>query len=523
MDVDQNTTKLRSTTTGCILHMHLDILYKIFEILIEKNEDPHLSILRHGSQVCTRWRGLLLSSPSLWGKSLDFDVLMDKPAWRDEVVRRSGESFVHITRLGGVGRSLGLFDKEEEVFLGSFIKDNWERIKSLRITLPVESVITKLFDISLLQSPHLHLEELEVREHYMLLRDKASSVPVHHRYIQGVERSMWRADFGGHAPRLRRYLTGPTFQFPYRTSWLQHLREAHVTLSDCFVPDVLDKLCNMTSLEHLQLTLEAVRTAHPDARARMSNLVLPRLKYLCVISTGHTPEFIDLVNYIKPRAGCSVHVAIHYWNALSASDISAIVRALAAFPWNDGEGGQDQDSAIEVDGTAIRIKSPSNQFYLRGPFGRDLWTPCLQHFAASPSFFCNAKAMRLLLGEEVVDSFPSADMTFTQILSNMSSLVHLSTDWITLRLIHRLSVDDEPNPGSRRVLPALESLTVWGPSNGDLNDLEVWLDYRARHTLIPIQNVTIHWPFEDCPSLEVFQRFTNLQVVLFDWKGDLTP
>ncbi|KAF4615435.1 hypothetical protein D9613_003549 [Agrocybe pediades] len=512
MQIDQN-NEIRSTT--CALYTQLDILYKIFEILIEENTDLRLLILRHGSQVCTPWRGLLLSSPSLWGKSLNFDVLMGTPAWRDEVIRRSGESFAYITRLGS-GRPH--FDREEELFLGSFIKNNWKRTKSLRIVLPVESVITKIFDISLLQSPHLHLEDLEVREHYLCLRDDDSSTLT--LFTPVVERATWKADFGGHAPRLRQYLTEQTFQFPYQSSWLPQLRELQVTVTACLIPNLLDELRNMTSLEHLELTLLEVLTADPDARTRMSNMVLPRLKYLEVNATGHTPESIDFVNYIKPAPGCIMQVIIDYWDALSPSDISSVVRALSAFPLHDGEDGMDDQGWIGVHDSLLRIRSPRHEFLFRGPFESNLWTPCLQHFAASPAYFDNATNVRLTLGKEVVDSIstPSADMTFSRILSNMTSVAHVSTDWITLSLLRRLSFDDESNSESRKALPALESISISG-HEADLNGLEVWLDCRATHTLKPIKRVNIYWHSEDYPSLEVFQRFTNLEITLFDWRG----
>ncbi|KAF9557573.1 hypothetical protein CPC08DRAFT_710287 [Agrocybe pediades] len=516
MDIDQN-SELRLATR--VLYTQPDILYEIFQILIEGDGRRHtgLATLRHGSQVCMPWRDLLLSSPSLWGKSLDFDILMSKPAWRDEVIRRSGKSFVYITRIGNSGPRF--FLKKDELFLGSFIKDNWQRVKLLRITLPVESVVTKLFDISLLQSPHPHIEELDIREHHLCLRDAPSSPE--RSFTPDVEPGTWRADFGGHAPMLRRYNTGTSFQFPYHTSWLPQLRALEATITACSIPSVLDELRNMKDLEHLDLSLPDVRTADPDARARMPNIGLPCLTYLDINSTGNTPESIDLLNYIKPRVGCRMYAAIAYRNALSSSDINTIVRAFAAFPWNAGEGRRDQQGWIEILGHLMRIRSPTgHQLVLRGPSQKELWTPCFHHFATSPSSFCNAGSVRLALAKQVVDSIPSTDITFTEFLSNMTSLSHLSTDWITLRLIRRSSVDNDPQTGSRKALPVLESIEITGPE-ANLNDLEVWLDCRATRDLIPIKHVRIYWDCdEDCPrSLYGFQRFTDMEVELLGGAG----
>ncbi|KAF4615434.1 hypothetical protein D9613_003548 [Agrocybe pediades] len=514
MDIAQNTKSRFST---CVLSTQIDILYKIFEILIEENEDLRLVILRHGSQVCIPWRELLLSSPSMWGRSLDFDALMSKPVWRDEVIHRSGKSFAYITRLSGDGRP---FDKDEELFLGSFVKDNWQRIKSLRISLPIESIVAKIFDTSLLQSPHLHLEDLEVR-HYYVPRSEDSSA-----FTVSISRIECKADLGGYAPRLSRYVIGSTFKFPYQISWLPQLRELRVNLAECCIPNVCDELRNMTHLEHLELMMQEVRTADPDARRRISSIVLPRLKYLKIWgSMGNTFEAIDLVNFIKPAPECNMQVTIRYGDPLSPSDISSILSALPAFPLDDGKGGKDKQGWIRVDENSYRITSPRHKFDLRGPYLANLWTPDLQDFAASlASYFQNATNVRLLLGAEVVESIPFANITFPLMLSNMTSVSHITMDWPTFSLLRVTSVDDESSSKSCKALPALESFVLKAGNNADLNHLAAWLDYRAIHALKPIKRVGIFWNSTRVyPSLEAFQRFTNLEVNMYDWRGNLIP
>ncbi|KAF9557580.1 hypothetical protein CPC08DRAFT_710292 [Agrocybe pediades] len=504
MDVDQNTT-LRSTKTTWVLQTQLDILYAIFETLIEEHEDLRLSVLQHGSQVCTLWRGLLLSSPSLWARSLNFDVLMAKPSWRDEVIRRSGESFAYVTRLGIHGPRL--FDRKDELFLGSFILENWKRVKSLKIILPSESVISNLFDISLLQSPHSHLEELEVYQDSICLSDGGSST--RRVFYPIVEPATWKADFGGYAPRLRRYSTVKSFQFPYGASWLAHLRELQVTMVACFIPNVLDGLRNMKHLEHLRLTLVGVCTADPEARAGMTNMVLPRLKCLEVNAIGNTPESVDLVNYIKPAPGCVMYVVIGYRNLLSASDISSIVLALPAFPWNDGEGRRDGKASIEVHGSSLNIGclTGGHRFLLQGPFEGNLWTPCLQRFAASPSYFLDAKDVELILGKEVVDSIPPADNILARILSNMTPRTSFSTDWTTFSLLRRLSINDELNSDFRKALLALRDLSIRG-TQADVNDTEAWV-YNvapaASSTFIPIRIFSVYWHAEDSDDMRIWR------------------
>ncbi|KAF9557574.1 hypothetical protein CPC08DRAFT_710288 [Agrocybe pediades] len=516
MNLDQSNHNLNSATP--ILTTNLDILWTIFDILVENDENLRLIMLRHASQVCTTWRSFLLSTPSFWGKSLNFDVLMHKEAWRDEVIRRSGEAFAYVTRVGAPGRPN--FNKNEETFLGTFVKENWRRIRYLKICVSIDSIITQLFDISLLQSPHPHIEHLEFQENLfsMLDENQTSQVLVISPAVMAVGSAALRADFGGHAPCLREYLiSGRSFQFPSHSSWFGQLHKLKITLTAWTTPCVLDALRHMKSVEHLELNLLEVRIAHPEARARISTAVLPGLKYLEVFGTGNTPESIDLVNYIKPAPICSKQVVLDFWDTLSDPDIKSIVRALTAFPLDDADGRKGGMGRIEVYNSAMRIrKSPRYQLLLRGPFEGNLWMPCFQHFAASSSYFHDVANVCLNLGLQVVASIPETDTTFTRILSNMTSAVHLSTDWITLGLLRRLSVNDGSNPESNKVLPVLESLSIWPTDwrhDAYLNDLEALLHYRAAHNFLhPIKHVRIHRNSEEYPDLQSLQRLTDLEV-----------
>ncbi|KAF4611130.1 hypothetical protein D9613_006537 [Agrocybe pediades] len=123
--------------------LYHDILWNIFDIIAStkdetgwqwrsgrSDEPPSHRVLRDASHTCAAWRNTLLSSPSLWGKCLTFDELFSSgEAWRLEVIRRSGDAPLYVTRLSEDTYP----DEVEDWLMATFIKSNWNQIRSLNI------------------------------------------------------------------------------------------------------------------------------------------------------------------------------------------------------------------------------------------------------------------------------------------------------------------------------------------------------------------------------------------------------
>ncbi|KAF8802064.1 hypothetical protein BYT27DRAFT_7113497, partial [Phlegmacium glaucopus] len=81
-------------TRASVLRLNNDVLYYIFKLNADMfSYEDALSNTRKVSQVCQGWRNIILGSPSMWGRLLDFDSLRwSSDNWQNEVLRRSGSS-----------------------------------------------------------------------------------------------------------------------------------------------------------------------------------------------------------------------------------------------------------------------------------------------------------------------------------------------------------------------------------------------------------------------------------------------
>ncbi|KAF4618870.1 hypothetical protein D9613_009651 [Agrocybe pediades] len=122
-----------------------------------RREDKCLVTLRRVSQVCSAWRSLVLSSPSLWANALDFRSLSQEgDNWRNEVVRRTGAAPLSITNLGIRGN-------RADDFLWVVIESNMKRLRRVRLQAhgrSSEKLLARLTSNSL--SPTLEILRIEL-------------------------------------------------------------------------------------------------------------------------------------------------------------------------------------------------------------------------------------------------------------------------------------------------------------------------------------------------------------------------
>jgi len=127
-----------------ILKLHDDLLWSIFDWNANMTEDKPATIFffpktraltttHQSSQVCQRWRRILLYASSLWGNSLDLDTLsLGNDQWRDEILRRTGISLLSVRsslQPLAITRS-----KSSREFFYSLFEKNWDRIRILHIS-----------------------------------------------------------------------------------------------------------------------------------------------------------------------------------------------------------------------------------------------------------------------------------------------------------------------------------------------------------------------------------------------------
>ncbi|KDR74869.1 hypothetical protein GALMADRAFT_141191 [Galerina marginata CBS 339.88] len=85
-----------------------------------------MTTARRSSQVCQKWRELIVHSPVIWAKIIDLGILARKKGeWRNEILRRTGETTLCIT---------GPLDwTKSAVYFCTLLARHWERIQKLDV------------------------------------------------------------------------------------------------------------------------------------------------------------------------------------------------------------------------------------------------------------------------------------------------------------------------------------------------------------------------------------------------------
>ncbi|KDR81095.1 hypothetical protein GALMADRAFT_1122341 [Galerina marginata CBS 339.88] len=255
-----------------ILKLHDDLLLRVFMLNADLlpvevtdldddcGERDALNVTRGTSQVCKQWRELTINSPSLWGRCVDLKRLnQQEPHWRNEVMRRTGASFLHV-RGSIVSLQLGIF------FL-DLLDTSWERIRALEVSLERFDAIITDPRWAVLQRPAPALQI------FSLSLD--SVVP---NILPTPEAPI----FGGHASLAKLVLSGCAgvlFKIPSS----QFFQIRHLAIYGSFtIPELFKALSNMSRLEYLQVHQNPRTDTTP---LTLPHIIFPRLLRLSLNST----------------------------------------------------------------------------------------------------------------------------------------------------------------------------------------------------------------------------------------------
>ncbi len=187
--------------TQSIHHLNEDILSYIFALNGDMFSDIHaLRTTSITSQVCQRWRNLMLSTPTLWARLIDIDYfigpLIDN--WINELLRRSGTAPLWINSKEFPGDDI-------EKILFRILSENWHRTQKLIVVNHTlnSNIVPMLFGY-----PAPYLETFDVHLEIRGLSDKEKAFTAHL--------------FSGHAPILRRFDFGH-WVIDHRAPWLCNL------------------------------------------------------------------------------------------------------------------------------------------------------------------------------------------------------------------------------------------------------------------------------------------------------------
>ncbi|KDR72278.1 hypothetical protein GALMADRAFT_768063 [Galerina marginata CBS 339.88] len=284
--------------------LHNDILWHIFTLNTDvkgfqqsfnrpvRFQERHpISITRCSSQVCRKWRGVIVASPSIWASLIDLDVFNTRKddRWMDEVMRRSGKSCLSVIGGRDPNTDWGRHPASRKFFI-SLLTNHWARVRNFDIVFKTSDFDASLWNV-FWTTPSPHLEAFIFKNVV-----RASPFPPQFQSEGDVL-------FSNHAPLLRVF-QGWSIRFDYRASWIGNLRDLTLTFI-LNVQEALDVLSQAPGLEKVALfpceVNSAVHVPH-----HLPKVSLPRLQHIVI--RGMVVEVATLLGRIIPAAICELEV-----------------------------------------------------------------------------------------------------------------------------------------------------------------------------------------------------------------------
>ncbi|KAF4616408.1 hypothetical protein D9613_008249 [Agrocybe pediades] len=255
------------------MNLNDDLLLLIFNTVATSKKDyveKRQTTIRYASQVCRRWRELLLAASYIWGR-LVWINLLQKSDWMEEVLERAkSTSFLSMTL--DTSRVLRSGDKEHD-----FIS------LSLRILKDIDIWGLKLEELTILVARDYHRNN---KNFYNSLCDQLQKPAKNLRTFTVYDPSSCLDHtkmlnlFNNIAPSLQNFSCTPHRCIPsqHSSSWLSHI----TTLRFCpsFMEDILDAVTWAQCLRILRIDTNACSTfssRHNTDVEAMSSAVLQRL------------------------------------------------------------------------------------------------------------------------------------------------------------------------------------------------------------------------------------------------------
>ncbi|KAF4610547.1 hypothetical protein D9613_006532 [Agrocybe pediades] len=481
-----------------------DILYHLFDIIVSYVQLwSSLDVLRYASQVCEGWRDIVLSSPILWGKCLNFDHLTrSKGAWRAEVIKRTGDALISIT----CRRKLNYSEpgaEDEDLFVASFIKDNWHRIRSLDIAILSPHLLGAYLETHTSPAPNLIYTRCTLREGVDAARTRRNNA--------SQEDQGRLITLAGDAPRLRTILLETShpdlFQLPNtnQAPWLSQLRS--LRLSSCAgLSQILEILKSTPLLESLGLSLHRGKADIVPlslTRQRPGQLLLPRLTSLSLFISVDLPMLVALLNNIDMTHLNALDIIGFDDGVVSTATVEYLARQLRRF-----------FSACSLKGIATRLGKKQHQhlYVEMGHFNfQFLYSPmidiriCCDHkipnvayllqpmeiteiFSGVPSLYLDLEGYQSDFNGALLPL--AMNPIIVKFLASFKSATRLRIrHWNTLRALERLQ---EVFKGAEP-LPALEELfySAEGTKNSDVQLMENFIANRVAYGKVPIARIYV--------------------------------
>ncbi|KAF4613567.1 hypothetical protein D9613_007396 [Agrocybe pediades] len=288
-----------------------DLLWRIFLMNANMDDDAEaacpihkkdlctgnraLTNTRHTSQVCCRWRGIILNSPSLWGRLVHITLFRQRTnLWMDEVVRRTANAPLYIFGITNCSK--------RTAYVVDLLDRHWNRVRvfDLRISSYTVPQAHRLRDILCRSSPNLRIFRMAMQP----TGDKFTGQIFQFNFVEYEDSQLFADD----APLMRHFLLD-SFKFGMNSStWICGLQT--LTICNSMVYDATEffsVLERMPLLEVLHLVRFQISF---DDYKRFKPLILPRLQVITM--HGDIWNLVKFLDPITPAPECSVGLDMTY-------------------------------------------------------------------------------------------------------------------------------------------------------------------------------------------------------------------
>lgn len=470
-----------------------EIIWEIFTLNTYSENSPGektLDHIRHASQVCRRWREILLDSPAIWGKCVNLDLLdQTSDSWRDLVLERTGKSPLSITggRIAGLHSTHGI-----SRFLKILLDEHWARIQHLDLQMTMSKPSDYAFLWKACSRPTDTLKVFSIHAGY-------------------TETGSWNRPydfqlFSAHAPSLVKLsfdsaaMEFSNIQAP--SVFTQNMRYLRLTdYMEFKDTDLLTACMQMPFLEVLVLKIVELMTSPPSEITHRPSL--PRLK-LVDIESLNLDIYPAFLGRITPSVGCALRVShsLDTWDTLSTEakiqDLKCMCRvveryAVSFFAHHDHVSDVADIQAVELEISQeyfgfIYGDSRENHFqiYVRlveeDSIGQTLFSAMLLDSVSTFKLSTTPTALRLSGDSLLADGFlQHAESSLLRALHSMGSIVQLKTNHPVLSYLANTAKSDA-------LFPLLEDVSVqlWCET-GETIDTSILLFLKRRLNVTPLK------------------------------------
>ncbi|PPQ70677.1 hypothetical protein CVT26_014616 [Gymnopilus dilepis] len=320
------------------------------------HEESALQTILQCSHVCTPWRALLLSTPSIWARVLDVDQLIKiSSAGQVEILSRTGNAPLWLSA------NIRGNSKAGDLLSFSLIRDHWNRIEHLKLCISHLDG-REMWPVLARPAPILRTFELSTSQKG-LMDTNSSEMPL----------------FSNRAPVLQSFV-GECLPLNLSAPWLRGIRQLclgyHLSMFD-----ILTCLQSTPQLEILITSTVSSRNTNLNQAAHLPTVTLPKLGKL-YFQYVDLQDCMTLLRGIQIPDSCFIVCFADRSGISSRSDVDILSKVLGqAIP----EFSSHLQRFIQVHSSEVSVV----QIYLdNGTFifgcDTDIQNPKLEH--TTPAF-----------------------------------------------------------------------------------------------------------------------------------------